>query len=193
MAVGALVAAEIALGIMLFIRGTADVEPVNPWRVGDGFPEPPDCSIASDAQLERMLGDHGTTSTYRRENLGPVRVCVYKTSSPVKEESKHVELTMQSKIDHVAGWQVPPPGPPEFELYDNMSKAEGKRYFDEGQVRFKVDNLEVMIRFQGYAGFGNPPPADRGRFFRDESKALATEIRAKLLVRNKTTAPTPSR
>lgn len=193
LAVGALVAAEIALGILLFIRGTEEVEPVNPWRVGDGFPQPPHCWIADEPQLERMLGDYGLSSTYRREDNDPIRVCTFRVTSQVRQDFKQVEITMRSRIEKGTELEILRPGPSEFELYDNMSKVEAKRYYDEGQVCFSVDNLEVMIRFQGSAWYGNPPPEDRGRHFRDESKALAAQIQAKLVPRNKTTGPTATR
>jgi hypothetical protein len=193
LAVGALVAAEIALGILLFIRGTEDVQPVNPWRVGDGFPMPPDCSIADESQLKRMLGDHGRTDKSSREDNDPVRVCTFRVTTQVKQDFKQVELTMRSRIGNGTVLEIHRPGPSGLEPYDNMSIREHKRYYDEAGARFTVDNLEVLIRFQGYSGYGNPPPEDRGRHFRAESTALAKQIQAKLVPRNKTTGPTPTR
>jgi hypothetical protein len=191
LAVGALVVAEAALGVMLFVRGS-DVGPNNPWRVGDGFPTPPDCSLMNRSQVDKVLTDANSqlTDMAFHEDDDPVRRCVFQPSNVYLGS---LEVTMRSRVIGRGGpLEIFHPGPSELNLSDNLTTVEVKRTVDAVHATFTVDNLDVLVYYSVPARHPGFLGEQQVRRMRDSTAALARDMLAKLAIRNRTTpSPTP--
>ncbi|ONI82891.1 hypothetical protein ALI144C_17675 [Actinosynnema sp. ALI-1.44] len=194
-AVGLLVVAEVALGVLLVVNGGDRDTTPNPWRTGDGYRQPPPCSALDRALADRLITP-GTPvddrSTY--EDDDPVRLCKFGGPQDVDVD---VELTMRSRLTGRFGpLEIPSPGLTRLDVSDNLTTQEFRRYFDWVVVRFRVDNLEVLLHVKASP---NPPRTDKelptpenARVLRDNTVALAQNLADKLAVRNRVTPTEPT-
>jgi hypothetical protein len=185
LAVGSLVAAEAALGVMLVVNGAEDTTP-NPWRTGDGYPQPPPCSVVDQELLAAVIGP-GQPADERNSVGGLVRQCTFGQSPG----QRVLELSMRSHPIVQPGQHGSHVGLSPLEVSDNLTRREVKRYFDSVIVRFRVDNLEVLVYLQDAANDeprmdGDLPTPENARSRRDRAVALARDLADKLAVRNPT-------
>jgi hypothetical protein len=195
-AVGAAVVAELVLGAFLVARGggnSSSAANPNPYRVGEGFPVPPPCSMIDRALVNLILGteDNQLTESYRLEDDDPVRTCTFKAAKP---ELGEVAVSM---ISHLVGpngaLEVNAIGISDLTPFDNFATEEFKRYYNYASVNFELDNLDVGVRFQFPATSQRfiPSPSEAQRM-RADVRSLTNKIADTLTPRNKTGPTLPS-
>lgn len=194
-AVGAAVVAELVLGVFLVVRGggtpAAPANP-NPYRVGEGFPIPPPCSMIDRRLVEAVPGtaDLYPSGSDRVDDNDPIRVCRF---AAARIELGEVTVTMTSHLGNNGVLEIPALGISDLVLSDNLSAYEAKRSQNRAGIRFEIDNLDVTVayvyparaeRFQP-----SPPEAQR---IRDSLRALTNQIAAQLIPRNRTGPTLPT-
>jgi hypothetical protein len=195
-AVGAAVVAELVLGAFLVARGggtpAAPANP-NPYRVGEGFPVPPPCSMIDRALVTKIVGsgDHQLTEANRIEDDDPVRTCTFTATKP---ELGDVSVGMRSRLIGRNGpLEISALGISEYQPTDNLSPDVPKRTLNNVHVNFQIDNLDVGVDY-GFPATRDrflPPPAEAQRM-RADVMALTKQIAGRLIPRNKTGPTLPS-
>ncbi|HEV2780937.1 MAG TPA: hypothetical protein VGX25_16255 [Actinophytocola sp.] len=194
LAIGAAVAAELVLGVLLVITGGGAPEVVNPWRVGDGFPQPPPCSMIDRSRVAALLGGAvGETTledSYFVEDNDPSRRCVFTTP---RSRFTSVEVTMRSRLGNHGSLEITNRGLSDLTMSDNLSTKELKRISDYVSAGFQIDNLVVGCYHTRPGIPGRElPDEETARRMRDDMTALVHDITGKLTPRNRTT-PTNTR
>lgn len=190
LAVGAVVAVELLLGAFLVARGGGTPANPNPYRVGEGFPVPPPCSMIDRALVGKVLGsdDHQLTeSTGLEGGDDPLRTCVFQAA---RSELATVGVSMVSHL--VQGQlEISALGISDFEPLDNLTRQEAKRYDNYASIAFEIDNLDVRVDYRYPAKGGMPPPEVAARI-RADVQTLTKQIAGQLTPRNKTGPTLPS-
>ncbi|ALG09156.1 hypothetical protein AOZ06_21570 [Kibdelosporangium phytohabitans] len=192
--VGLLVAAEVALGVLLVATGGDRDTTPNPWRTGDGYRQPPPCSALDRELVHRLIGPGkplDDRSTY--EDDDPVRLCQFGGPRDVDV----IELTMRSRlIGRFGPLEIPSPGLTPLDVSDNLTSQEFRRYFDWVVVRFRVDNLDVLLNVKARPSLPRTdkelPTPENARVLRDNTMALAQDLAGKLAVRNRVRPTEPT-
>jgi hypothetical protein len=180
LAVGSLVAAEAALGVLLVVNGMqSGPPPRNPWQVNGAFHTPPPCSVVDHNLVSALAGaDPPLVEDVRVDNGEPVRECTYRT-----ERSSIVGITMRSRhTDHPTPVEITGRGLSELSVDGNLTRHEVKRVSDNVSVAFEIDNLDVVVHFIKYGTRGELPSPQVAQRMRDGTTALARRVADELAV-----------
>lgn len=109
LAVGAAVVAELVLGAFLVMRGGGTPANPNPYRVGDGFPVPPPCSLIDRALVSRLIGSDDHQLTY--DNLSRQEPKRYSNIANVTFEIDNLDVRVDYQYPTRGDRFMPPPSP----------------------------------------------------------------------------------
>jgi hypothetical protein len=181
LAVGSLVAAEAALGVLLVVNGMqSDPPPRNPWQINGRFPSPPPCSVVDHKLVSALAGaDPPLDEDFRVDINGePVRECTYRTA-----RSNIVGITMRGRhTDLPTPVGITERGLSELRVDGNLTRHEVKRVSDYVTVAFEIDNLEVVVHFTKYGTRGELPSPQVALRMRDGTTALARQVADELAI-----------